>query len=379
MNTSAPFHVVLLTPPGRGAVATVRVEGPGACERVDRFFRAASQRPVASLASDRLAFGRFRLGEGVYDEVIVRRAGDEVVDIHCHGGPAVVERLMGVLTAGGGERISADSWLEMAHKSRIVAAAHRVLGEASTLRGAAILLDQYHGALDRALGAIVAHLERGQWRTAEEEIQRLLAVAPCGCHLARPWRVVLAGWPNVGKSSLINALVGYRRSIVHATPGTTRDVVTARTALDGWPVELCDTAGLREAEQSIEQQGIGLAERRLETASLVMLVFDAAEPWTEADAGLCRRFPGALVVFNKSDLGGAPLEGPSDGRRVSALTGEGIDKLSGVIADRLVPRPPLPGQAVPFLEEQVTVLQAAAEAIAEGDLRRAAEGMRRMG
>ena len=156
-------------------------------------------------------------------------------------------------------------------------------------------------------------------------------------------------------------------------------MVTARTALDGWPVELCDTAGLRTAEQPIEQEGIGLAERRLETASLVVLVFDAAEPWSEADAGLCRRFPGALVVFNKSDLSGAPPEGPSDGRLVSALEGEGIDKLGAAIAGRLVPHPPAPGQAVPFLEEQVAAIRAAAEAIAEGDLRRAAEGVGRMG
>jgi tRNA modification GTPase len=339
---------------------------------VDTLFQAVSGRPVSDLAGHGLAFGRFRLGEDVFDEVIVRRPGEEIIEIHCHGGPAVVERLINVLTAGGGERVSPERWLQTTHSSRVVAAAHSALGNATTLRAAAILLDQYHGALDRALEKLMADLDRGETRAAADRIERLLAVAPCGCHLAKPWRVVLAGRPNVGKSSLINALVGYRRAIVHETPGTTRDLVTARTAFDGWPVELCDTAGLRATEHAMEQQGIGLAKRRLESASLVVLVFDAVEPWCEEDAELCRRFPNALFVFNKMDLAGAPLEPPPGGPLVSALEGRGIDDLIATISSRLVPHPPAPGQPVPFLEEQVVTLKAAAEAIGQGDSVRAA-------
>ncbi len=378
MNSTPPLRIVLLTPPGRGAVATVRVEGRGACERVDSQFRAVSRRPVADLSGDGLAFGRFCLGNDVYDEVIVRRPEEEVVEIHCHGGPAVVERLMDVLAEADGERISAVRWLQATSSSPIAAAAHGALGNATTLRAATILLDQYHGALDRALEEVLDGLKRGEVDAAADQIQKLLAVAPCGCHLARPWQVVLAGRPNVGKSSLINALVGYRRAIVHEIPGTTRDLVTAKTALDGWPVEFCDTAGLRATEHAIEQQGIGLAQRQLESASLVLLVFDAGEPWCEEDAELCRRFPRSLLVLNKIDLAGASVAGRPAGQSVSALEGSGMDELIVAITDRLVPNPPVPQQAVPFLDEHATALQAAGEALERGDSAEAARQLARL-
>ncbi len=369
--TIPPTRVVLLTPAGRGAVATVRVEGLDACERVDAHFRAASQCPVSDLPGDRLAFGRFQLGEDVHDEVVVRRPDENAVEIHCHGGPAVVERLIAVLTAHGGERVSAERWLKSTHSSPIVAAAHTALGNATTLRAAAILLDQYHGALDRALQQVLNQLDHGEVDGAAEQLGRLLEIAPCGCHLVRPWQIVLAGRPNVGKSSLINALVGYHRAIVHEAPGTTRDLVTAKTALDGWPVEFCDTAGIRAAEHAIEKQGIGLARRQMESASLVLLVFDVATPWCEEDAALCRRFPKAVPVFNKIDVAPAGLAGRPAGHAISATERLGIDSLIEAIIGRLVPNPPAPTQAVPFLDEHVTALRAALEALEQGDPRRA--------
>jgi tRNA modification GTPase len=369
---SSPLRVVLLTPPGRGAVATVRIEGPGACDRVDAHFRPASKRPIAELSSDRLAFGRFQLGTEVYDEVIVRQPEKHVVEIHCHGGPAVVERLIDVLTGEDGKRIPANDWLQATHASPIAAAAHAALGNTTTLRAATILLDQYHGALDRALRETLDQLRREEVDAAADHIQQLLAVALCGCHLRRPWPVVLAGRPNVGKSSLMNALVGYSRAIVHETPGTTRDLVTAKTALNGWPVEFCDTAGLRAAEQAIEQQGIGLTHRQLESAALVLLVFDATNPWSEADAELCRLCPDALLVFNKIDLGEAAADSRPAGQAVSAIKGHGIDHLIETIANRLVPSPPARQQAVPFLDGHVTALRAAAKALEKGDSTRAA-------
>ncbi|NLS95935.1 MAG: GTP-binding protein [Planctomycetaceae bacterium] len=373
MASIPPLRVVLLTPPGRGAVATVRVEGSGACERVDLRFEAASHRVVAELAGHRLAFGRFRLGEGVYDEVIVRRPEKNVVEIHCHGGPAVVERLMAALVAEDGERISPEAWIRSVHSSPIVAAAHSALGRATTLRAAAVLLDQFHGALDRALQEVLDYLRRGEVHAAADRVERLLAIAPCGCHLTKPWRVVLAGRPNVGKSSLINALVGYRRAIVDESPGTTRDLVTARTVIDGWPVELCDTAGLRMGADAMEQQGIELAQRQLESAPLVLLVFDVAEPWCEEDDELCLRFPKALPVFNKLDLPQASSPLRPAGVSVSAIHGGGIDNLIAAIAHRLVPNPPASGQPVPFLAEQVAALQAASTALKQGDTDQAAE------
>ncbi len=368
MPPTAPLRVVLLTPPGRGAVATVRVQGPGAAERVDSLFRAASGHPIAKLSPDRVAFGRFQLGEDICDEVLVHRPQDNVVEIHCHGGPGVVNRLVEALTANGGAQISPEEWLRSNHTSPISAAAQGALAKATTLRTAAILLDQYHGALDRALEKILDQLHRGKVFPATESLERLLTVAPCGCHLVEPWRVVVAGRPNVGKSSLINALLGFRRAIVHDTPGTTRDLLTARTAIDGWPIEFCDTAGLRDAEHILEQKGIALARQRAESASLVLLVFDATRRWSDEDSDACRHFPGAIPVFNKIDLV-EPFQSPHpQGHAVSALNGRGVDELSGVITRSLVPTPPRKGEPVPFLPQQQSVLEEGLSITRRGDL-----------
>ena len=125
--------------------------------------------------------------------------------------------------------------------------------------------------------------QSGDAAAARRQIDDLLAHAATGLHLVRPWQVVVAGRPNVGKSSLINAIAGYQRAIVHSLPGTTRDIVSVQTALDGWPVEISDTAGLRRGSDPIEQAGIELAIDKIAAADLVVLVFDASSPWTDAD------------------------------------------------------------------------------------------------
>jgi len=177
-----------------------------------------------------------------------------------------------------------------------------------------------------------------------------------GLHLTKPWRVVVAGPPNAGKSSLINAMVGFRRSIVHHTPGTTRDAVTVSTAMDGWPVELCDTAGLNAEACGIEKAGVDLARQRISDADLTVLVFDLSLKWTAADQSLIEAFPNALLVHNKADLPHAEENRPA-GFHTSALGGVGIDTLVENIAARLVSTPPPPGAAVPFTSEQIERVQ----------------------
>src|SRR5262249_42285045 len=137
---------------------------------------------------------------------------------------------------------------------------------------------------------------------AEELIGQLLNRAPLGAHLTQPWRVVIAGPPNVGKSSLINAILGYERAIVFDQPGTTRDVVTAATALDGWPVELADTAGLPAGVDPLDRAGIERETAQADEADCLLLVFDASQPWTHEHELLIERWPSAIVVHNKHDL-----------------------------------------------------------------------------
>jgi len=167
--------------------------------------------------------------------------------LHCHGGLAAVAAIEEALAAAGCSPLAWPQWALRQSDDPVAAAATVALAEACTQRTAAILLDQYHGALRRAIAEIQAAFDAGDADRARGQIEVLLSRQRLGQHLTRPWSVVLAGPSNVGKSSLMNALVGHRRAIVHATPGTTRDAVTARTAIDGWPVELCDTAGLRAA------------------------------------------------------------------------------------------------------------------------------------
>jgi tRNA modification GTPase len=161
-------------------------------------------------------------------------------------------------------------------------------------------------------------------------------------HLTTPWRVVIAGPPNVGKSSLLNAIAGYQRAIVSPLPGTTRDVVTITTAINGWPVQFADTAGLRETQDELESAGVALAGAALEQAELVILVSDASVCASQIDC--------------------------SDTRYVSALTGQGIAELLVAMERMLVPAAPSAGAAVAFTRHQVAGLEAAREAIDRADI-----------
>lgn len=359
-------HAIVLTPPGRGAVATVLVAGEQAVEIVGGLFRPASGRPLADFASGRIVFGRW--GEAPGEELVVCRRTDDQVEIHCHGGNAAVRAIVDALIAAGCQATRWQDWKRRQAVSRVQADALEDLARATTLRTAAILLDQYHGALDREIEAISTFIASAKPANQAAALQRLSSLferARMGLHLVEPFQVVLAGRPNAGKSSLVNALLGYKRSIVHDRPGTTRDVVTAGTAFDGLPVELADTAGLRCGGDPLEAAGIALAEQRLAAAELRILVFDASQPCSDDDRQLLERWPDALVVHSKCDLVRAVPA--SSGVITSAVTGHGIEELAKLIARRLVPEPPEPGAAVPFRAWQVETLRQAADACARGD------------
>src|SRR5262249_28294725 len=145
------------------------------------------------------------------------------------------------------------------------------LARAPTVRTAEILLAQAQGTLDAELRRLI-RLVNDAPPAALAGIERLSRRAELGTRLVAGWSGALAGRPNAGKSRLLTALAGYERAIVDPTPGTTRDVVTVRTAFDGWPAELADTAGLRASDEPIEASGIALARARQASADLVLLV-----------------------------------------------------------------------------------------------------------
>jgi tRNA modification GTPase len=358
MLDSQFLRMIQLTPPGRGAVATLRVEGPGAIEAVQSQFHARGGRPLAEYPTDRMVIGHFGRDRG--EEVVVRRCADNAVELHCHGGLAAVAMIEEALAAAGCRPVAWRDWAA-AQCDDPVAAALTALADARTERTAAIILDQFHGAFRRAFDEIRRAIELADDDAVQQKIDALLARADLGRHLVHPWRVVLAGRVNVGKSSLVNALAGYGRLIVHPMPGTTRDSVAVATAIDGWPVELCDTAGLRTGGDAVERAGIERTRERLAQADLAILVFDRAATWSADDQTLVDQWPGALLVHNKCDLPAASGDRPA-GLWTSALRGDGIEDLLAAIAGRLAPNPPSPGAAVPLTPEQVEAVRRLADA-----------------
>lgn len=324
-------HIACLTPPGKAAIATLVVRGPHAWDVTRQLFQ-----PHKGTLGEEPIVGRFwygLLGSDSRDEVIlaVKEGLPRIaVELHCHGGVEVV-RMIQELYEQQGVRIV--SWQQMLD-SPVLA----MLAQAPTVRTAAILLDQ-------AQGDVLSYRVTAK----RSELRRLQELIPLGQHLVEPWRVVIAGAPNVGKSSLMNALAGYARSVVSSIPGTTRDVVTIRLAIDGWLVEMTDTAGLRESSSRLEHQGIERALAAIERADLRIWLLDgsAAPVLPDDPSGWC-------TVINKIDLPAAwDWRQVPDASRISAQTGAGLPELCEMISRRLVPHPPAPGEAVPCLPEQI--------------------------
>ncbi|HEX5471664.1 MAG TPA: GTPase, partial [Lacipirellulaceae bacterium] len=320
------------------------------------------------------------------EEVVVCRRDEHHVEIHCHGGTAAVRSIVSQLEAEGCQPISWQAWLRRVSSGSICAAAHIELSNALTERTAAILVDQLQGALSAAIRAIVNNVAAASWDAARVAIHELLGRSELGVHLTKPWRVVVFGVPNVGKSSLINALAGYERAIVSPFPGTTRDVVTVAMAIDGWPVLLADTAGFRPTHDDLESAGVELAATMAAKADLLIRVEDAtsltderSDCHIESSCSSVVEPARAIRVINKIDLipsSDRPrffdrLISPDNRRSnvlvVSALTGDGIAQFSEEISRVLVPIVPRDGSGVPFTADQIAQLDQARIAIERQD------------
>ncbi len=349
MNPVPETRVACLTPPSTAAIATLAVRGPDAWAVVRLLFRPRSRDGLpAEPEAGRFWLGR--LGDGVTDEAVlaVKRAGPTPwLELHCHGGREVVRLFLQLFESRG---VTACSWRELVRRTTddpLQALAAATLAEAPTVRTAAILLDQYHGTFRRAVEAARAALQGGAAVEAGRLLKDLARYAGVGRHLTNPWRVTVAGAPNVGKSSLVNALAGYPRCVVAATPGTTRDVVTTRIAVDGWPVELADTAGLRAEAEGLEEAGIRQAQDAAAAADLCLWVLDgsAAPVWPTFALESVR------LVVNKVDLPPAWDWGrAADSLQVSARTGAGLPELCVALGRWVAPEPPPAGAAIPFTD-----------------------------
>lgn len=354
MPASDQTVVARLTPSGRAALATLGILGPSAASIADQLFRSQSGRKLANAPTNRHWYGQF--GASLEDDVVARLARRDPVEevhIHGHGGPALVRALLDAISSLGALEVSAWEYLARAGLSEVQIEAARALAECSTARAAAILLDQYQGALDRELTDIAAGANG--WR---ERTRTLLERSRIGLRLVSGWRVAFVGPTNAGKSSLVNALAGYERAIVTDIPGTTRDVLSTAIALEGWPVELLDGPGFRSDANEIERAGHANMKAALASVDLLVLVQDTSRPVdASAREWLIVRKPD-FVVGTKADLVAAWSQAELAGldRRVSARTEAGVRELGVEIAARLIPDSLQIGAPVPFTPRQVTWL-----------------------
>jgi tRNA modification GTPase len=377
---SQPIHMSRLTPAGTGAIATVGILGANAWQIVSSLLR-----PTPAL--DKLTNHAFQLvafgDETQTDKVVVTVGGEgasQRVELHCHGGVAVIRWIIDTLCKRGAIEVDWTEWIRRTSSSSLQSAATVALAQALTARTATILLDQVQGAFEKAVGEVLELLQAGRHEQAIGLLEVLGDRVPMGRHLTRPWKVVLAGAPNVGKSTLMNALVGYQRAITSPIPGTTRDALAALTAFDGWPVELVDTAGVQSTADELEVAGIERTAAALGEADLALWVLDAMQPPVLPMEPLpCP----TVCIRNKIDLPAAwSLNDLSTAIEpmlaVSARTGEGIPELIASIPGLLVPEPVPPGAAVPFDEATQRAVLSALEHIRAGESARAADTLARL-
>lgn len=366
------LRAALMSPPGVAAVATVAVAGPDAWSAIRGLFRGTSGKGLPETPDvARHWTGQFGAPPG--DTVvisIVRGDPRPWVEIHSHGGRRVVEWLLDELVRAGCEICSAKRLMDGFESSPIRSAAAVALTQATTRRTAGILLDQFRGALDDAIREVWVALGRQEVANAKRRLAELLQFSDIGRRLTGAWRVAVCGAPNVGKSSLINRLAGYPRCVVAPLPGTTRDAVAVPVAIDGWPVELIDTAGQRSTPDELERAGIERAYQSMASADLVLWLIDATGQRPEWPAP---SWP-ALVVANKMDL--ASTWPAAVHAAISASTGQGIDDLLETMSRRLAPNVPSPGAAVPFAGELADRLGEIANQLADGEVTPAVAALR---
>lgn len=303
-------RALLLTPAGVGAIAVVRLAGPGVAEFLAAFFD-RSPRP------GRCVHGTLRDGEHPIDDPVVALSADgHVADVNLHGGPWVVHECLELARRSGFDVADPadpvpDEAIDAIHeieREMLVA-----LPLARTERALRTLLSQPHAW--RRMGALTA--EQRREILADHSLWWLL----------HPPRVAIVGAPNVGKSTLANQLFAQERVITADLPGTTRDWVGEIADLDGLPVMLMDTPGLRASHDPVEAEAIRRSQRVIGGADLLVVVLDATRPLEPEQAPLLERFPDALRVLNKSDR--ARSIGPLDGPLIEtvATTGRGVDQL----------------------------------------------------
>lgn len=361
-----PAVAAQLTGVGRSAIAVIGLAGPRCSEVIDPCFRAATGTPMRR---GQIRYGNWQSGESI----VVTPITDHHFEIHCHGGPAAIQAILNDLGSAGVRIITPAEFAATLHpeKSLLVQEAELVLQQCTTEKTAAIALDQVRGSLrDWAAAA----LQNQSVKTVQDQARQILESAPFTSRMQSPFRVVLLGQPNVGKSSLTNAIVGYARSITMNTAGTTRDVLHAETVLDGIPIRISDTAGVRETSDAIEAEGTRRAMKEIDAADLVIRVRDPQSQWID----LRKTLPPSNIidVLNKCDLIQSSRGDPAHaGLQVSATSGHGMQELLNQISRFFIAMMPGDRQPAAINQRQTNCLVAIVESENQADV---AENLRKL-
>ena len=350
-------RIIPLSAAGYSALSCLRAEGPDIRALVKRLFRPVSLQGWEHLCAGEPVFGHWKQHNG--EEVVVSILGEDIVEIQCHGGTVSQDLLVDSFLAEGCELLDWEEWITGTAVNSIEVAATRALTNARTHRVAMILIDQLQGALQDAIEQVVNYLDQRDLASAKDGLEALMAQSKMGTHLEGGWTVAFIGSPNAGKSSLINAILGFQRSIVLSQPGTTRDLLTSSTAIEGWPIELVDTAGLRSGGEPLEEMGMQLALQQASRSDLVLLVTDASSAWSAEQDRWRSEFANVLVVHNKQDLTSGHTGKRPDGIPTVAISAAGVEHLCGQILQRTVGNAPVHGLAVPFTHSQAAGIQSA--------------------
>ncbi len=370
MTGTTNHRVILLTPPGAGAIGVVRVVGPDAVSLVNQVFRPRGTRTFSRNDGGRLRYGRFVDGEETVDDVIVSvaLASDPVtVDICAHGGIRIMERILQTLEGLGAElsETDADRGSVWPAENAVEREALEAISRAKTIRAVRFFSwqrDHLPGHLAKI--ASMCESDPGQARTALEQVIDGFSAART---LLDGATVVLIGPPNSGKSTLFNRLVGRSAALVSHVAGTTRDWVAQWVDLDGVPVQLVDTAGLRPSAEAIERDAAAASRNIIESADVRVVVLDGSEELSSditSSTELSSPDAATVIAASKADLRHAwalseiaASHSTKDvaALRVSALAETGLDQLGARILTALGMEPVAsPGHAL-FTARQIDI------------------------